>query len=201
MLLKNIFPCCFTGRGSRCMYSETALAMNQRAVNKDDLEIYLKTTLLICLKKESDTSEIQAGCWLKKEIRVEKNTAECKETDFRITCYLICWRLIAPWVCTSPEEHCLALLSYYYLAVRVGLLIHTSHLGAVQLVGQLAHMRHCWKQNPQLEHRSPIFHPDLHWVQAKGFFLQSITILWCFYALFWRWTMLNVGASHFELSQ
>lgn len=73
---------------------------------------------------------------------------------------------------------------YYYLAVRVGLLIYTSHLGAVQLAGQLAHMRHCWKQNPQLEHCSPIFHPDLHWVQAKGCFLQSITILWCFYALF-----------------
>jgi len=58
MLLEYIFPSCFTERESRCVYSETALAMNQRAVNKDDLEIYLKTTLMSYLKKESDTSEI-----------------------------------------------------------------------------------------------------------------------------------------------
>lgn len=52
MLLEYIFPCCFTEKESRCMYSEPALAMNQRAVNRDDLEIYLKITLLICLGKK-----------------------------------------------------------------------------------------------------------------------------------------------------
>lgn len=33
------------------VYSKAALAMDQRAVNKGDVEIYLKTTLLICLRE------------------------------------------------------------------------------------------------------------------------------------------------------
>lgn len=51
MLLEYISHCCFTEKESQFVYSETALAMNQRAVNKDDQEVYLTTTSLICLKK------------------------------------------------------------------------------------------------------------------------------------------------------
>lgn len=110
--------------------------------------------------------------WLKKEILVEKNTAECKERDFRITSlYLLTVNsslgLYKPWsTLLSPSIICSL---DYYLAVRVGLLVPTSHLGgaAVRQVGQLARTRHHWKQNPQLENHSPIFHPGLHWVQAS----------------------------------
>lgn len=120
MLLECIFPYWFAERDSRCMYSETALAMNQRAVNKNDLDICLKTTLLISLK-ESDIWEMKRLLTEKKKTNKKsqknqrkywwKKYPECKDTDFRITCHPLTGNsslgLHKPWsMLLSPSLSC-----------------------------------------------------------------------------------------------